>query len=117
MAGFTIIMDTFTPKVRAAPGLIPQKVGAALEKDFQAANDMASAYCPVDTGYLRSTIYHKVGDNGFSAELGATADYAGYVELGTRHMVAEPFIRPALSAILPVIAIDLRDALMAAFMG
>ena len=31
-------------------------------------------------------------------ELGATADYAPFVELGTRFMRAQPFIRPAFDA-------------------
>jgi HK97 gp10 family phage protein len=117
MAGFIIISDTFTPKVRNALHLIPQKVGDALEQNFQAAEDMARTIVPVDTGYLQSTIYHKVDDDNFGAELGATADYAAFVELGTSRMAAEPFIRPALEAMLPVLALDLRDALMAAFRG
>lgn len=31
-------------------------------------------------------------------ELGATADYAFWVEMGTRRMAAQPFIRPAFDA-------------------
>ncbi len=31
-------------------------------------------------------------------ELGATADYALYVEFGTSRMAAQPFLRPALDA-------------------
>jgi len=31
-------------------------------------------------------------------EFGATAYYAPFVELGTRHMAARPFIRPAFDA-------------------
>lgn len=115
MPGFTIISDTFTPKVRGAPALIPEKVQAALEDVMQATAEAARGYCPVRTGYLRSTIYSKV--DGFNAEVGATADYAAYVELGTSRMSAEPFLRPAFEAMKPEIAAALLEALMAAFRG
>jgi HK97 gp10 family phage protein len=108
-------MDTFTPKVRAAPGLIPGKVSDELEFVMQVADDCASSHCPVRTGYLQSTIYHKV--DGLSAELGATADYASYVELGTSRMSAEPFLRPAFEQMKGEVADALLRGLMAAFMG
>lgn len=34
-------------------------------------------------------------DNGFSGEAGATTEYAEYLEVGTRFMDAQPFVKPA----------------------
>lgn len=51
---------------------------------------------PVRTGHLRSTIFTRSA--GRSAEIGASADYALYVEYGTSDTPREPFIRPSLRA-------------------
>lgn len=49
----------------------------------------------VDTGNLKGSI--KVGEvTADHAILEANADYAGYLEFGTRRMAARPFMRPAV---------------------
>ena len=58
--------------------------------------NIARSLVPVDTGYLQSTIYHALKEMGI--ELGATADYAEYVEFGTSRSRAQPYIRPAFDA-------------------
>lgn len=63
---------------------------------------------PVDTGALRDSCYAQVSvDNGrLKLEIGATAPYAIYVELGTYKMAAQPYIRPTfdyLIRLLPVV--------------
>lgn len=50
--------------------------------------------CPVDTGYLRSTVF--VREVGEEVEIGFEAPYASYVEFGTYKMAAQPFLRPAM---------------------
>lgn len=48
----------------------------------------------VRTGRLRNSITHRMkGKN--AVIIGAGANYARYIELGTRKMKARPFIRPA----------------------
>lgn len=37
----------------------------------------------------------QIVDGGFAAEAGATTDYAPYLEVGTRFMEAQPFVKPA----------------------
>ncbi len=54
---------------------------------------------PVRTGYLRSTIYAKIQE--WVAEIGADATYALFVELGTKYMVAHPYLYPAIQEYLP----------------
>ncbi len=59
----------------------------------------AQRIVPVRTGYLRSTIYAKIQE--WVAEIGADATYALFVELGTKHMQAHPYLFPAIEQYLP----------------
>jgi len=54
---------------------------------------------PVKTGQLQRSIYAKISE--WVAEVGAEAAYAMFVELGTRHMRARPFLYPAVQEELP----------------
>jgi HK97 gp10 family phage protein len=51
---------------------------------------ISSDYVAVRTGYLRNSAYIESSD--LRAEIGYSANYASYVELGTRHMPARPFL-------------------------
>lgn len=53
----------------------------------------AKRLVPVDTGNLRRSIILVFRDGGFTAHMKAYADYASYVEYGTRYMIARSFIR------------------------
>jgi HK97 gp10 family phage protein len=64
-----------------------EHLGGEIEADAKVA-------CPVDTGRLRDSIGHEV--DGDTVRVTASAPYAAYVEEGTRHMAAEPYLRPAL---------------------
>ena len=46
-------------------------------------------------GETRDSINTEILDNGLTAAVGPTTEYHPYVELGTRLMEAEPFIKPA----------------------
>jgi len=71
--------------------------------------------CPVDTGFLRSTVF--VREAGDDVEIGFEAPYASYVEFGTYKMAAQPYLRPAfdeaelqaLSAIVDSVQKNMRD--------
>lgn len=61
---------------------------------------LAKVYAPVDTGNLMNSIAaDKVRD--MTWRVTANADYAIYVELGTRRMDADPYLEPALRATWP----------------
>ena len=79
---------------------------ASLAADIKAS---ARQKVPVKTGYLRSTIYAKVRD--WVAEVGAEAAYALYVELGTRHMRARPYLYPAIQEHLPQLEAIISEAI------
>ena len=55
----------------------------------------AQQNAPVDTGTLKRSIGLEITDSGMTAEVGPTADYSPYVELGTRFMDAQPYLGPA----------------------
>ncbi len=60
----------------------------------------AEFHCPVDTGYLKSTVYGDLDETSGVIEVGARAHYALYVEMGHRSpsgrwVPAQPFLRPA----------------------
>lgn len=71
--------------------------------------------CPVDTGFLRSTVF--VQEDGDDVVIGFEAPYASYVEFGTYKMAAQPYLRPAfdeaelqaLSAIVDSVEKNMRD--------
>lgn len=81
--------------------LLAGRIGPAILADAQTG-------CPVDTGALLSSLHQESADGGNAVRIvadakargseGAIEDYtyAVYVELGTRNMSAEPFMRPAL---------------------
>ncbi|MEO1768267.1 HK97-gp10 family putative phage morphogenesis protein [Candidatus Enterococcus ferrettii] len=55
----------------------------------------AQRKAPVDTGFLRRSIVFQLASMGFEARVFATAEYAPYLEWGTRFMAAMPFMGPA----------------------
>ncbi len=57
----------------------------------------AQRNAPVDTGTLKRSIGLEITDAGMSAEVEPTAEYAPYVELGTRFMEAQPYLKPAFN--------------------
>ena len=57
--------------------------------------EKAQRNAPVDTGTLKRSIGLEITDSGMAAEVEPTADYAPYVELGTRFMEAQPYLKPA----------------------
>ena len=84
------------------------------EAQAKAANDtttLAKRLCPVDTGRLRSSIRPRLDAAKLDAEVYTDVYYAEYVEFGTVHMQAEPFLRPAWETIRPFYIRDVVAAL------
>jgi hypothetical protein len=66
-----------------------------LEDIGQPVHDEQVLLCPVDTGYLVSTLDYNVSGEG-ELTFEATAEYAGDVEYGTTRMAAQPYFNPPL---------------------
>lgn len=63
-----------------------------------AVQSEARKLCPVDTGRLRASIVSvpSKDSRGPYVDVGTNVDYAPFVEYGTQHSPAQPFMRPAL---------------------
>ena len=117
MAGFNRF-----PELAAQFGPILSQVVRKTALDLQA---QAATAAPVDTGFLRNSIYMVASDGStyggtgsppgdsylmqevaapddqYTAYVAVGANYGAYVELGTRHMPAQPYFYPAVDAVAP----------------
>ncbi len=107
--GATVQLDTVTPKLRNWTERMREGVVREVDPVGQDMADLARQLVPVRTGFLQSTIMFEVNPADFTFTFGAAADYALFVEFGTRKMQAQPFIRPAMDANEP----KLLDAVLA----
>lgn len=73
-------------------GLKARRVVQKTATDIQAS---AKALAPVDTGNLKNSITTTNSVSGFRAEIGPTANYGIFLEMGTSRMPAQPFMGPA----------------------
>ena len=87
-----------------------RRVQAVVSKYLLLGESGAKERAPVDTGRLRSAIYSSPFANGLGGVVAVAVEYAPYVELGTRLIVAQPFLFPALEAI----RLDFRAELLQA---
>ncbi len=93
-------------RLKLAGGRVGAKGALVLRKTVADVVADAKAFAPVDTGYLRSSIYGEVEGDGrskvMSAVIGAEAYYAVYQEFGTSTQPGTPFLRPALERRVPL---------------
>jgi HK97 gp10 family phage protein len=101
-------LEEFQVAMRSFDSAMQREVYRYLHSWASDIKALAKQLVPVRTGYLRSTIYAKIQE--WVAEIGAEAAYALFVELGTRHMQAQPYLYPAIQECLP----QLEDIICAA---
>jgi HK97 gp10 family phage protein len=91
--------------LRAAGPTVGPLVSFAVRKAALDVERDAKSFTPVDTGNLRSSIGTDITDTGTSiaAEVGPSAAYGLYVELGTSRMAPQPFMGPALDRNAPLL--------------
>ena len=78
------------------------KWGSQLETQAKQNAQFTKGY---STGATRQNITLTV--SGEEAKVQAETEYSGYLEVGTRKMAAQPFMKPALDAIYPQFVEDL----------
>lgn len=61
------------------------------------------------TGNLKKKIHLLIKDSGLTAEVKPEAEYSAYVELGTRKMEAQPYLKPAFNEQIKQFKKDLDD--------
>lgn len=99
-------LNTIAVELEAAVGGVGAKGSAVLRRYALEVEALAKVFCPVDTGNLKSSIGPPAitGDGRFgamSAEITAHANYALYVETGTRSQAPQAFMGPALDRVGP----------------
>lgn len=57
----------------------------------------AQRNAPVDTGTLKRSVGLELSSGGLVATVEPTAEYAPYLEYGTRYMEAQPYLKPAFN--------------------
>ena len=76
-----------------------KELDKSIESSLSKVGDMivndARSMVPVKTGKLKKSIYKNVEKN--KLEVGASADYAQDIELGTSGRKAKPFLKPAVN--------------------
>lgn len=82
-------------KLPQAQANLKPAVEEAGEKYLDEVDRIASGTVPVDTGNLKNSKVRSTG------RIAWTAEYAGYVNFGTRFMAAQPFATDASEKALP----------------
>lgn len=112
MAGRTgvtvVVRSNRLPEIGAAirPAVVAEVQRAAFDIEAR-----AKAKTPVRTGTLRRSIHSLFQNGGLTALVGPSVLYGKFVEFGTRHMAARPFMRPAAEQVLPGFAAAVKRAL------
>jgi HK97 gp10 family phage protein len=76
--------------------MVREGVQKKLEEAGEVALEVANELVPVDTGYLKSTLYMETQPG--EVKVGADASYAIFLEIGTVHQRAQPYLVPAMLA-------------------
>jgi len=85
-------------------------VDEALDSEVSSVRVLAQSLAPKRTGFLASTIFaERIGEWAFI--LGAKAEYACFVEFGTRFMRARRFLSRALESAMPRLVMHVNEAI------
>lgn len=105
-----VVVDNSARLVDALRSALPAAVAAG---GLLIENE-AKMLCPVRTGTLRRSIHTDVeheSQDRVSARVSPGVDYGPYIELGTRSMAAQPYLRPALESQQAAATQEIADAL------
>lgn len=111
--GFIIVYNA----IPALIAFVEANARVAVKKTADEIVRDAKARAPVRTGYLRSSIHADSVTAGKEATVSADAPYAAFVEYGTRHMSAQPFLGPAVTAHVDEFIEDMGRGMFASFRG
>lgn len=105
--------------IYAADREVTRAVQRATKRAADDVEALAKQLAPVDTGRLKRSITKRVSPGGLTFEVfpdpavfagDNVQDYSPFVEFGTIHSPAQPFLFPAMEAIAPHYRRDVSDA-------
>jgi len=103
-------MERLTAQLNAYRTQAAAKIDEALAVSAEQIADDAKALAPVDSGATRDSI-EAAKDSYQRYKVAATLPYALFLEFGTVHMAAQPFLFPAYEKNRNVVLDNLKKAL------
>ena len=106
-----VTIRVISNRIPSLPDEVRKLVAAEVERGIYAVEAGAKQKAPVKTGTLRRSIHSVFERGGLRGICGPSVLYGIFVEFGTRHMAARPYMRPAAEAALPKLVDALKRAL------
>jgi len=97
----SISVRVISNRIPSLPSTVKTDTSTEVKRAAFDVEALGKAKAPVRTGTLRRSITTQIDEGGMRAVVGPSVDYGIYVELGTRHMAARPYMRPAAEAVMP----------------
>ena len=95
-------LNQYIKAVQKKPAQVEQAVDREIKLSSLRIEKKSKQQSPFDTGWLSNNIYANVVRS-MAAEVVSPAEYSIFIELGTRFMMAQPFLFPALKADWPLL--------------
>lgn len=86
----------FTDNSKLVKSQIESNINAALNAIGVKWIDIVSPLVPVDTANLVKSMTYETNVSAKEVVVGTPVEYSEYVELGTRKMKAQPYLRPSI---------------------
>ena len=90
-------LNQYIKAVQKKPAQVEQAVDREIKLSSLRIEKKSKQQSPFDTGWLSNNIYANVVRS-MVAEVVSPVEYSIFIELGTRFMMAQPFLFPALKA-------------------
>lgn len=105
--------DELIDVLNRAGGKTAKQANQVIKNNAEKGMAIAKQKAPVDTGFLKENIVTEYKPN--EAVIHSRAGYSGYQEFGTRFMNAQPFMRPMMTELQPILLKDLMNVMGGAF--
>ena len=102
-------------------GVSKDQISRVVRRNTAELTQKAKERAPVSTektnpggahGQLKRSIIPSMSSGGMVGKVNATVDYAEYVEMGTRFMAAQPYMKPAFDQQKEVFLDDMKKLIM-----
>lgn len=100
IAGLNSLKEALNPeKKKASIRKAVELSGQLLDQEMHQRARFNRGY---STGTTQQSIHSESKDGGIAVEVYPSTEYAGFLELGTRKMSPQPFVKPALDSVAPL---------------